>query len=84
MRIYSVSLLCRRKHERSVGMRFCLNRYIIAGVSELFHVNYYTKIRRPEIFRNAIASGYVVFCQINKFFVNILFFHYFEKALAAG
>jgi len=35
----------------------------------------YTTVRGPDILRNMIVSGYVTFCQINKLFVNILFFH---------
>jgi len=31
----------------------------------------YTTVRGPDIMRNQIASGYVTFYQINKFFVNV-------------
>jgi len=40
------------------------------------HINYYTTFGGPGILRNVIVSGYVTFCQIKRFFVNILCFHY--------
>ena len=38
------------------------------------HMNYDTTIRGPNILRNVIISGYVIFYQINKCFVNLYFF----------
>jgi len=38
----------------------------------------------PIILRNVIFSGHVPFYQINRFFVNILFFHYWQNALRPG
>jgi len=40
------------------------------------HTNYYTTVRGPDILRNMIVSEYVAFYQINKLFVNMLFFHF--------
>jgi len=51
----------------------------MAGVSTFLsegHISYYTTVRGLDILRNAIVSGYVTFCQINNFFVNILFYDY--------
>jgi len=38
------------------------------------HISYYTTVRGPDILRNVIASGYLTFYQINKCFVQVLFF----------
>jgi len=38
--------------------------------------NYYTNVLGADILRNVIVSEYDAFYQINKFFANILFFHY--------
>jgi len=43
------------------------------------HISYCTTIRGLDILRNVIFSGYVTF-QINTFFVNALFFHYWQNA----
>ena len=59
--------------------RDCLLKLYIRGLQTFLsdgHISYYTIARRPGILRNVIVSGYVTFCQIKKFFVNILFFHY--------
>ena len=49
-------------------------------VSKLFHHRAtqvtYTTVWGPDIYRNVIVSGYVIFYPINKLSVNILFFHY--------
>jgi len=37
------------------------------------HISYYTTVRGPDILRNVIVSGYDLFYQINKFFVNTSF-----------
>jgi len=37
-----------------------------------------------DILRNVLVSGYSTFYQINKFFVNILIFHCWKNAFAAG
>jgi len=46
------------------------------------HISYYTTDRRPGILRNTIVSGYVTLWQINKFFQNKLFFHYWRHGFA--
>jgi len=43
------------------------------------HINYCTTVRGLDILRNVIFSRYVTFYQINTFFVNILFFHYWQN-----
>jgi len=40
------------------------------------HISYRAIVRGPDILRNAIVLGYFTFYQINKCFVNVLFFHY--------
>jgi len=35
-----------------------------------------------DILRNVIVSGYVILYQMNKFFVNILFFHRWQNVFA--
>jgi len=40
------------------------------------HISCYTKVQRPDILRNVIVLVYIAFYEANKFFVNILFFHY--------
>jgi len=42
------------------------------------------KVSGPDTSCNVIVSGYVIFCQINKRFVNTLFFHYCLNVFAAG
>ena len=42
-------------------------------------ISYCTTVRGPDILRNVIFSGYVTLYQINTFFVNILFFHYWQN-----
>jgi len=37
------------------------------------HISDYTTVRGPDILRQAVVSGYVTFCQISKYFVNIFF-----------
>ena len=43
------------------------------------HTCYYTIVRGPDILHNVNVSRYVTFYQINKCFVNILFFQYSQK-----
>jgi len=38
---------------------------------------------RPGVLRNVIVAGYVIFCHVNKFSVNILFFITDKMALRA-
>jgi len=45
------------------------------------HRSYYTTVRRPDILRNVIVSEYVKIYQINKNFLNVLFFHYWQNVL---
>jgi len=45
---------------------------------------YYIIIGEPDFLRNVIVSGKVAFHQINKCFVNILFFHHRQIASRAG
>jgi len=40
------------------------------------HISDYTTVRRPDIVRNVIVSGYVTFYTNHKFFVKLLLFHY--------
>jgi len=45
------------------------------------HVSYYTTDRGPDILPTRCdCFGICAFCQINKFFVNILVFHYWQNA----
>jgi len=44
------------------------------------HISYCTTVRGLDILRNVIFSGYVTF-QIITFFVNTLFFHYWQKCI---
>jgi len=44
------------------------------------HISYYTTVRGLDILRNVIVLGYFPFYQINKFFVNIWFFHNWQNA----
>jgi len=46
------------------------------------HISYCKTVRGPDILRNAIFS--IIFYQINRFFVNILFFHYWQNVLQPG
>jgi len=48
------------------------------------HTSYFTPVRGPDISCNVIFSGYVVFCQINTIFVNILFFITGKVCFATG
>jgi len=48
------------------------------------HISYSATVRGSGIFRNVIVSGYVTFYQINTFFVNILYFHYWQNGPRAG
>jgi len=48
------------------------------------HISYCKIVRGPDILRNPIFSGYVTFCQINTFFVNIIFFRYWQNVLRPG
>jgi len=41
--------------------------------------SYCTTVREPDILHNVFFLGYVTFYQINTFFVNILFFHYWQN-----
>jgi len=45
-------------------------------VSSEGHISCDTTVHGPDILRNVTVSGYVMFYQIKKFFVNILFFRY--------
>jgi len=45
------------------------------------HISYCKTVRGPDILRNVIFSAYVPFYQINRFFVNILFFNYWQNVL---
>ena len=49
------------------------------GLQIFLSVSHYTTVRGPEILRNWIVSGYVTFYEINKFFLNTLFFYYYIK-----
>jgi len=40
------------------------------------HISCYTTFRGPDILHDVIFSKYVAFYEINKFFVNPIFFHY--------
>jgi len=39
-------------------------------------------VRGPDFLRNVIVSGKVAFHQINKFFVNVLFYHHWQNDFA--
>ena len=39
----------------------------------------YTTVRGPDILRNVIVSGYVIFYKINTFFMNVLLFIIIDK-----
>jgi len=42
-------------------------------------ISYCTTARKPDILRNVIFWRYVTFYQINTFFVNVLFLHYWHN-----
>ena len=44
------------------------------------HINYCTTVRGPDVLCSVIFSVCVTFYQINMFFVNIIFFHYWKNA----
>jgi len=48
------------------------------------HISYCKTVRGSDILRNVIFSGHFPFYQINRFFVNIIFFHYCQNALWPG
>ena len=48
------------------------------------HINYYTTVRGPNILGDVKVSGYVTFYQINKYFVDVVVFRYWQIILAAG
>jgi len=48
------------------------------------HISYCTAVRRPDILRNVIFLRYVTFYQIKTFFLNILFFHYWQNVFFAA
>jgi len=48
------------------------------------HISYCKTVRGSDILRNVIFSGHVPFYQINRFFVNKLFFHCWQNALRPG
>jgi len=48
------------------------------------HISHYTTVRLPDISHNVIVSGLVTFYQINKFFVNRLFFIVDKMSSQAG
>ena len=48
------------------------------------HISYCTTVRGPHTLHNVIVSGYATFYEINKCFVNVLFFHYWQCVFAAG
>jgi len=57
------------------------------GLFKIFgrdHISYCTTVRGPDVLRNVIFSGYVTFYQINTFFVNLLFFHYWQNVFCGG
>jgi len=43
------------------------------------HISYYITVRGPDILRNVIFLGYVPFYPINAFFVNTLYFLYWQN-----
>jgi len=46
------------------------------------HIRYYMIVRGSDFLRNVIVSGKVAFHQINKFFVNVLFYHHCQNGFA--
>jgi len=48
------------------------------------NISYYKTVREPNILRNVNFLGYVTFYQANTFFVNPLFFHYWQNVLRPG
>jgi len=48
------------------------------GSPNILSENHYRTVWGPDIFRNRIVSGYVTFYKISTFFVNTLFFHYWQ------
>jgi len=45
------------------------------------HMSYYKTVRWPDILRTVTVSPYDTFHQINKFFLNISFSHYWKNVL---
>jgi len=71
-------MLFLHKHvERKSSVKGCLYYWKLCYASDqgspnfLFkgHISSYTTVHGPDILCNVIASGYVTFCQIKKFFV---------------
>jgi len=57
----------------------CLLKVYISGLQTFLsdgHISYYTTVRGSDSIRSVIVSGCVTFCQIQKIFVNVSFFHY--------
>jgi len=46
------------------------------------HISYYTTVRGLDILGNVTVLGYVIFYQVNKFFVNVLFLHCKQNVFA--
>jgi len=55
------------------SFRFVHTRGLQTSLSE-GHISYYTTVRGPDVLCNVIVSKYATFYQINKCFVNILYF----------
>jgi len=63
--------------------RHCLLKLCIRGLQTFFPTaTQCTTLRGSGILRNVIFSWYVRFCQMKKFFVNTLFFHYWQNLFA--
>ena len=48
------------------------------------HIRCYTTVRGPDTFCNVTVSRYGTFYQINRFFINMLFFHYWKNVFATS
>jgi len=62
-------------------VRDCLSNSYRPGLFKFLGetISYCTTVPRPDILRNVIFSGYITFYQINTFFVNVLFLHYWKN-----
>jgi len=59
--------------QRTIFYYAANKRYIKQGLQTFLsegRINYYTKVRGPNILRIGIVSGCITFYQIKKFFVN--------------
>jgi len=60
----------------------CYSRAVVSKFLSKGHISYHTPVRMPDFLRNVVVSGYVTLYEINKFFVCIYFFYYWQNVSA--